>query len=169
MNKINTDPLKFSTALGRSRQASDAVMRAAVGQEIELEWVHQTAQDQRAAIGCREVDIEHLDGSELVAQGPRGEARRPWLECSGYSQAKWHRGKCHAPFLSEIFCHRRAARSRHSGQGRKGAGMYAAAGFTRRIMRASPGEGRRTLEFYCERLSLCCAEDNCREHTTPPT
>ena len=24
-------------------------------------------------------------------------------------------------------------------------------------------------EFYCERLSLCCAEDNCRERTTPPS
>jgi hypothetical protein len=23
-------------------------------------------------------------------------------------------------------------------------------------------------EFYCERLSLCCAEDDCRERMTPP-
>ncbi len=24
-------------------------------------------------------------------------------------------------------------------------------------------------EFYCERLSLCCAEDDCRERMTPPS
>src|SRR4029077_5290453 len=30
--------------------------------------------DQGAAISGREVDIEHLDGGELVEHGPRGEA-----------------------------------------------------------------------------------------------
>src|ERR1700686_2328959 len=33
------------------------------------------AQDQGAAIGCREVHVEHLHGSELVEHGPGSEAR----------------------------------------------------------------------------------------------
>jgi len=32
------------------------------------------AQDQGAAVRCREVDVEHLDGGELVEHGPRREA-----------------------------------------------------------------------------------------------
>ena len=38
------------------------------------------AQDQRAAIGGREVDVEHLDGGELVEHGSRGEAAGQRLE-----------------------------------------------------------------------------------------
>jgi aldose 1-epimerase len=37
-------------------------------------------QDQRAAVGGREVDVEHLDGGELVEYGPRGEAGGQRLE-----------------------------------------------------------------------------------------
>ena len=58
-----------------------------MGRQIELELVHQellfgvqfrvAAQDQHAAIGGREVDVEHLDGGELVEYGPRGEGRAP--------------------------------------------------------------------------------------------
>jgi len=35
-----------------------------------------TAQDQGSAVGGREVDVEHLDGGELVEHRPRGEAGR---------------------------------------------------------------------------------------------
>jgi hypothetical protein len=61
-----------------------------LGRQVELELLHQellvdvqfgvAGQDQLAAIGGREVDIEHLDGGELVEHGPRCEARRQWLE-----------------------------------------------------------------------------------------
>ena len=39
-----------------------------------------TAEDQAAAVGSREMHVEHLDGGELVEHGPRGEAGRQRLE-----------------------------------------------------------------------------------------
>jgi hypothetical protein len=58
--------------------------------QVELELLHQellvgvefsvAAQDQRTAVCGREVDIEHLDGGELVEHGPRGEAGGQRLE-----------------------------------------------------------------------------------------
>jgi hypothetical protein len=61
-----------------------------LGRQVELELVHQkllfgvefrvAAQDQCPAIGDREVDVKHLDGSDLVEHGPRSEAGRQRLE-----------------------------------------------------------------------------------------
>ena len=39
-----------------------------------------TAHDQGANIGCREIYVEHLHGSELVEHGPRREASRQRFE-----------------------------------------------------------------------------------------
>ena len=57
--------------------------------QIELELLDQelllgpqlgvTAHDQGAAIGRREIYVEHLHGSELVEHGPRREASRQRL------------------------------------------------------------------------------------------
>src|SRR3972149_908644 len=64
--------------------------------EKSLVWVGLgvTAQDQGAAIGSREMNIEHLDAGELVKHGARGEARRQWLELrpQGDVQAIGHEG-----------------------------------------------------------------------------
>ena len=46
------------------------------------------AQDQCAAIGGREVDVEHLDGGELVEHGPRSEARCQRLELGAQGDVK---------------------------------------------------------------------------------
>ena len=64
------------------RRRGDARWR--LGRQVELELLHQNlligvefgvaAQDQRAAIGGGEVNVEHLDGGELVEHGPRREA-----------------------------------------------------------------------------------------------
>src|SRR6266849_9257215 len=64
------------------RRGGDA--RRRLGRQIELELGHQellfgvefsvAAQDQHAAIGGREVDVEHLDGGELVEYGPWSKA-----------------------------------------------------------------------------------------------
>ena len=50
--------------------------------EKSLVWVGLgvAAQDQGAAIGGREMNIEHLDAGELVEHSARGETRRQWLE-----------------------------------------------------------------------------------------
>src|SRR5258708_21316272 len=66
--------------------------------QIELELLHQellfgvqfsvAAQDQRAAIGGREVDVEHLDSGELGEHSPRGEAGRQRLELSAQRDVK---------------------------------------------------------------------------------
>ena len=40
------------------------------------------AEDQGAAIGSGKMDVEHLDGGELVEHGPGREARRQRLEAS---------------------------------------------------------------------------------------
>ena len=71
-----------------SRRRGDA--RRRLGRQIKLELVHQkllfdvqfrvAAQDQCAAVGGRKVDIEHLDGGELVEHGPGREAGRERLE-----------------------------------------------------------------------------------------
>jgi hypothetical protein len=39
-----------------------------------------TAEDQGAAVGSREMHVEHLDGGELVEHGPGGEAGGERLE-----------------------------------------------------------------------------------------
>jgi hypothetical protein len=64
--------------------------RGRLGRQIELELLHEeflisvqfgvAAQNQRAAIGGREVHVEHLDGSKLVEHGPRCEAADQPLE-----------------------------------------------------------------------------------------
>ena len=61
--------------------------RWGLGRQIKLELLDQkllvgvqfgvAAEDQGAAIGGREVDVEHLDGGELVEHGPRSEAGSP--------------------------------------------------------------------------------------------
>src|SRR5882672_2734317 len=87
----------LSTRLtSRKRRRRDA--RGWLGRQVELESFHQkllvcvqfgvAAQDQRAAIGGREVDVEHLDGGELVEHGPRGEAWRQRLEPSAQRDVK---------------------------------------------------------------------------------
>src|SRR5258707_1574366 len=80
----------------RLRRRGDA--RRRLGRQIELELLHQqllfgvefgvAAQDQRAAIGGREVDVEHLDSGELVEHSPRGEAGRQRLELSAQRDVK---------------------------------------------------------------------------------
>src|SRR5215471_19268969 len=65
---------------------------------MELELLHQkllfgvefgiAAQDQCAAIGGREVDVEHLNGGELVEHSPRGEAGGQRLELSAQRDVK---------------------------------------------------------------------------------
>jgi len=52
------------------------------------------AQDQGAAIGSREVNIEHVDASEFVEHGSRGEPCRQWFESrpQGDVQAIGHEG-----------------------------------------------------------------------------
>src|SRR5215471_18755351 len=54
-----------------------------LGRQIKFQVLHEkllvgvqfgvAAQDQRAAVGGWEVDVEHLDGGKLVEHGPRGE------------------------------------------------------------------------------------------------
>src|SRR5712691_1437869 len=61
-----------------------------LGRQVEVELLHQellvcvqlgiAAQDQCAAIGSGGVDVEYLDGGELVEHGAWGEAGRQWLE-----------------------------------------------------------------------------------------
>jgi hypothetical protein len=79
-----------------SRYRSDA--RGRLGRQVELELFRQhllvgvefgvTAQDQHAAIGGREVDVEHLDGGELVEDGPRREAGGQRLELGAQRDVK---------------------------------------------------------------------------------
>src|SRR6202047_1322636 len=61
-----------------------------LGRQVKVEFFDQellvgiefgvAAQDQGAAIRCREADVEHLDGGELVEHGPWREAGGEWLE-----------------------------------------------------------------------------------------
>jgi hypothetical protein len=46
------------------------------------------AQDQRTAVGCWELDVEHLDGGKLVEHGPRGEAGGQRLELGAQRDVK---------------------------------------------------------------------------------
>jgi hypothetical protein len=45
-------------------------------------------QDQCAAVGGREMDVEHLDGGELVEYGPRSEAGSERLELGAQRNVK---------------------------------------------------------------------------------
>src|SRR6266852_8395467 len=96
-------PLHLGYGVRRfSCRCSDARWR--LGRQIELESLHEkllvgvqfsvAAQDQCAAIGGREVDVEHLDGGELVEHGPRGEAggQRLELGVQRYVQAIGQKG-----------------------------------------------------------------------------
>src|SRR5229473_4728232 len=90
-------PLHLGYGVRRfSCRCSDARWR--LGRQIELESLHEkllvgvqfsvAAQDQCAAIGGREVDVEHLDGGELVEHGPRGEAGRQRFELRAQRDVK---------------------------------------------------------------------------------
>jgi hypothetical protein len=75
VNKINAGSLKVSSTPGRRGrlQLARRGSLARWGRQIELELLHQellvsvqlcvTAQGQRTAVGCPEVDIEHLAAS----------------------------------------------------------------------------------------------------------
>ena len=56
--------------LGRQRQAEPIEENPLVGIGLGV-----AAEDQRAPVGGREVDVEHLDGGQLVERGSRGEPR----------------------------------------------------------------------------------------------
>ena len=102
MNRINGGPRKSPLhVLGHGtwrlpRRGGDA--RRRLGRQIELELLHEellfgvqfsvAAQDQCTAIGGREVDVEHLDGGELVEHGPRGEPGRQRLELGAQRDVK---------------------------------------------------------------------------------
>jgi hypothetical protein len=61
--------------LGRQGEAKSFQQESLVGVGFGV-----ATQDQGAAIGGREVDIEHLDAGELVEHGTRGETRCQRLE-----------------------------------------------------------------------------------------
>ena len=66
--------------------ASSGDPRSRLDGQVEIELLQEelligiefgvAAEDQRAAVRCREVDIEHLDSSEFVEDSPRSEAAR---------------------------------------------------------------------------------------------
>src|SRR5208283_2334785 len=65
---------EIQTALTLIPAAHSLIVVDGAGHDLRRGRLDLGAQDQRSAIGGGEVDVEHLDGGELVEHGPRGEA-----------------------------------------------------------------------------------------------
>ena len=59
----------MDSQVGRHRPEAARSRRADPGRSNDPRWLGVTGQDQGAAIGGREMDIEHLDAGELIEHG----------------------------------------------------------------------------------------------------